>query len=1028
VINLTDGLIVSEDLNMEKLRRHIHKATATISKEIGLQPSRGGKRKLKLAQTIAASIERRDDPHHALSTLCDIASHRAAVDDKIVLGCKYYLFAPTSDSRTQLRSYSALVLYFAWCEKDVLLPVNFKMRKAVSPEMRSESPSLVLRTLANYEPEAREFRKFGKHIQQWLTQYSLSWIYCTNWINFSDIEDHEAAQLHVFISGHNANKRGNPSSVERAIQIFGERGYIEHDSKAFDTTKKHGFLSTSKEYSESDKLDPFIVPWRRSERSCFYLLPQLEVDGFALNPKAIKLWDKLFDDYIVHREQTGRSANESKRRSFHVLADYIAIVLPTFSMQVPDPIDMPVPPKKFTRYPFIDQSLRPRSFPTYLEYLKKRGLAASSRKSNLYAIEDFFKWIELNFATKEFSNTAGPGFRSPIHRRDFPFVPRPNGTTKVPFKKDVYPLVFLYLHEVERIGMYLEANPKIASELCDFSSQAGDHVIDLRELDVEFTIIYQDETFRIFEIPQIILIGAKKAFNGINLGALRLLTFILETGLRGQSAQWLDKDSWAKFLNDFSDEDPIKLIHINTDKTGVTKDIRVLSRVVEMLRRQQDHRKSKNIPEIILDYEGRTASPFEPLVPLFAKEDGSEFTDWNYTAVWSNLLLGFQGCMQENGFDIKPVIKVKTPSKLDIGTIRADGSSICRLNWSAVHTPHAARASFVTNRKGSLEYVVLAELIGHADEIVTAYYDVPDFEDVLDVLEHQDRPPLDTSSPMSELRSQLTSREDNAEEVIRRFGISSLEEFQESGGSNDNPKGLELLKSSQTSELVFRDTHICPAGEMCPDDIILAAGAPLRCGTCKLACKSVDHLPAIEAKCRVLIARIQATSASLTREKAEGRDQTRLARLHGDLSADSFQLVGWQDASVTLRRLLKDKQAEGIVAGSPEIIKRHLNRVVRQAGPAQFLVDRIVDAKIYPSMTDEVLQRQASRLARKLAISEIEMFADENDEVLALYSLIKTRLKALGKTWDEAGALIEQEVGTLIAETKSEVRLLNASS
>ncbi|WP_243261429.1 hypothetical protein [Sulfitobacter dubius] len=1011
---------------MEKLRRHMYKATATISKEIGLKPSRAGKRKLKLAETISASVDRRDDPHHALNTLCDIASHTAAVDDKIVLGCKYYSFAPTSASRTQLRRYSALVLYFAWCDKDVLLPVNFKMQKAVTPEMRSESPSLVLRTLATYEPEAGEFRKFGKHIQQWLTQYSLSWIYCTNWIKFSDIKNYEAAQLHVAISGHNVNMKGNPSSVERAIQIFGERGYIEHDSTEFDTTKKHGFLSNSNENLESEQLDAFIVPGRRSERSCFYLLPQLEVDGFALDPKVIQLWDKLFDDYIIHREQTGRSANESKRRSFHVLADYIAIVLPTFSMQAPDPIDMPVSPKKFTRYPFIDQTLRPRSFPTYLEYLKKRGLAASSRKSNLYVIEDFFKWIELNFATEEFSNMAGPGFRCPIHKRDFPFVPRPTGTTKVPFKKDVYPLVFLYLHEIERIGMYLETNPGVASELCDFSSQAGDHVINLRELNVEFTITYQDETFRIFEIPQILLVGVKKAFNGINLGALRLLTFILETGLRGQSSQWLDKDSWAKFLDDFSDEDPIKLIHINTDKTGVTKDIRVLSRVVEMLQRQQDHRKSKKIPEVILDYERRTASPFKPLVPLFAKEDGSEFTDGNYTIVWTNLLLSFQGCMEENGFDIKPVIRVKPPSKHDTGTIRADGSSICRLNWSAVHTPHAARASFVTNRNGSLEYVVLAELIGHADEIVTAYYDVPDFEDVLDVLEHQDRPPLDASSPTSELRSQLTLRNDNKEEVIRRFGISSLEELQESEGSDDNPKGLELLKSSQTSELVFRETHICPVGEMCPDDIILAAGAPMRCGTCKLACKSVDHLPAIEAKCRALTAGIQATSASLVREKAEGRERTRLTRLHGALSADSYQLVGWQDASVTLRRLLKDKQAEGIVAGSPEIIKRHLNRVVRQVGPAQFLVDRIIDAKMYPSMTDEVLQRHASRLARKLAISETEMFADENDEVMALYSVIKTRLKALGKTWDEAGALIEQDVGTLIAGTKSNVRLLNA--
>lgn len=61
-------------------------------------------------------------------------------------------------------------------------------------------------------------------------------------------------------------------------------------------------------------------------------------------------------------------------------------------------------------------------------------------------------------------------------------------------------------------------------------------------------------------------------------------------------------------------------------------------------------------------------------------------------------------------------------------------------------------------------------------------------------------------------------------------------------------------------------------------------------------------------------------------------------------------------------------------------------------------------------------------------MSEQELFVDENAEVMALYSLIKTRLKALGMTWDEAGELIEREIGSLISHAKPEVRLINASS
>tara|TARA_R100000789_G_scaffold98394_1_gene102164 strand:- start:2548 stop:5256 length:2709 start_codon:yes stop_codon:yes gene_type:complete len=902
------------------------------------------------------------------------------------------------------------------------------MMKAVTPEMRSESPSAVLRELANYKPTEVEEKKYGKHIEQWLTLYSLSWIYCTNWRSFADINDRNAAQLHVFMSNCNRRKKGNPSSVERAIKVFADRGYLAHDIGEYEDAKKYAYHSAAIRQSKLEVLDPFMAPKIRSGNSCFYLHPQLELEGFGLSKEAVQIWDKMFDGYILHREQTGRTANERRKGAFNVLADYIAIMLPAYAMTSTENIDMPDIPRKFTRYPFIDQTYRPTFFPTYLEYLQKRGLADTSRQSHLYTIQDFFEWVQLNAASGEFAEVVGPSFQCPVHRKDIPFVPRPSGTTKVPFTKEVYPLVFIFLYEVERIGMYLEANPEIAKKICKFTAQPSDHIIDLRGLNVEFSITYHDETFRITQIPQRLVVGCKRATRGINLGALRLLIFLMEAGKRGQSGQWLDLDSWAKHLSDFSDRDPIKLIHVNTDKTGKTKDIKVLDRVVEMLERQRDHRKSKSIPEIVIDYEKRKNAPFEPLVPLFSKEDGLPFADKAYTNVWVDTLLSFQGFLHTNGYDAKPLVYIKPPKRFDHGSSKINGSVICELNWMAVHTPHAARASFVTRRSGSTDYVVLAELIGHDDPVSTAYYDVPNFEDIVDVLDQNDRPPLDAVSSVGELRRQLTNSDEERAQIVNKFGISSLEDFHELESGSEYFQGIELLKSSQASELVFRDTHICPTGEVCPDDVILSAGGEMRCGVCKLACKSVDHLPAIEAKCRALIARIQVTSASLVREKGGARDQARMGRLHGNLTSDSYQLVGWQDASITLRRLLKEKNVDRVLVGSPEIIKRHLNRVVRQVQPAQFLIDRIVDAKMYPSVTDEVLRRQASRMARKLAMSEQKLFDDENEEVMALYSLIKSRLKALGKTWGEAGELLEQEVGSLIDNASFGGRLVSGGT
>ena len=1021
MINLTAKPIISDDLTIHALKKHIQSALVELEQQAGDDPSRSLRQKLICMSNAANGLKSFSNVDKLVGSLCEIATNEARADDPIALSTSYFA-TESKDTRSNIRSFCRRVLYSAWCVRHVVLPAYFKMEKSVPPHMRRDSPSSVLRELANCEPSGEETKKFGKHIRQALNLYSLTWIYCTDWISFSDIKLEEEAQLHVFMSEKNRGSKSNPSTVEKAIMFFAGRGYLKCDVREFKIDKSEAQYEVSRSNVIINEIDAFKAPKKRTNRSHFYIYPDLEMRGVAPPKSTIQVWDKFFSDYMVYREDTERTAIERQKKSLHVLADYIAIVLPMFQEEDSGNILIPASPLKFTRYPFVDQSYNHKSFPTYLEYLKRRGLTSSSRQANLYTIIDFFHWVELNLIGGEIADITGPKFTSPFSHKDIPFVPRPTGTNKVPFTKDVYPMLFMYIHEVERIGMYLDAHPEAAEKVCKFTGQAGNHIIDLRQLDVEFNFSYQDELFNISQIPQRLIVGCKMASNGVNLSALRLLMFIIETGQRGQNAQWLDKDQWSRNLVNFDDEGPTRIIHINTDKVGNTLDIWVLSRVVELLKRQQDHRIAKRIPNVVRSYEGRAKSKFEPIVPLFSNEDGSVIHDSRYPEVWADLMLGLQGFLYENGMSVKPLIVVKPASKLDPGKRRPDGSKVCELNWSPIHTPHAARTSFVTRRAGSSSYVILAELLGHADPMVTAYYDVPDFEEVMDALKPNDRPAVDASSPISELRSQLTSPDYQRDDVIRRFGINSLSDVYGSKCGDRGGQGVELLKNTQAAELVFRDTHICVVGEICPDDVILAAGAAMQCGTCKLACKSVDHLPAIEAKCRALFARVQATSAELKVAKNAGNDRALLRRISDRLTSDTYQLVGWQDASVTLRRLFEEKKRDGVVAGSPEIIKLHLERVVRQTKPAQFLIDRIVDAKMYPSLCDDVLRLQASRIARQISISETSFYADKNEEVMALYSYIKTRLTALGKTWDDAGRVIEEQVGGLIFDENSLIR------
>jgi hypothetical protein len=670
----------------------MYMALSTINDQALRNSSRANLRKYKLAEAVLSSVSRNNSPHYIVDSFCGIANSAVCLSDNIASSCGYFDFASQSASRIYIRNYCAMTLYFAWCNNNVILPANFKMKKAITPEMRRNSPSTVLRYLSSYEPKADEERKFGVHIKQWLAQYSLSWIYCTNWLDFSNIDVDEAAKLHVFVSGHNINKKGNPSSVERVFQIFSGRGCINSKIDEFESSKNKMLDSISGHSVAEVKANAFSAPRRRNAGGFFYIHDQLKVDGCAPSTEVISSWENIFDLYITYREETDRNHNKSVKKSFRVLADYIAIMLPVSAMDASVPSKIPRSPFEFTRYPYVDQALRPAGFPTYLNYLIARGLSPASRKANLYAVRGFFKWIEHNSLSNELSDIAGSDFRCPILEADLPRVSRPSGTTKVPFRKEVYPLIISYIHEVENIGMYLERNPDVSNNVCVFGSQAGHHIINLRKLNVEFSFTFQGDTFVIYELPQLLVVGGNVARGGINLGALRLLMFLLETGLRGQSCQWLDNTSWAKHLDKFDYADPIKIIHINSDKTGKTKDIRVLSRVVEMLKRQKAHRSSKGIPEVMVDYEHEPTSPFGPMVPLFVKENGSVFSDNMYAKVWNDILLSFQGCVRENGFDIKPVIKVKPPIEFDEGETRADGTSSCRLNWSAVLcirlTPH----------------------------------------------------------------------------------------------------------------------------------------------------------------------------------------------------------------------------------------------------------------------------------------------------------------------------------------------------
>jgi hypothetical protein len=214
--------------------------------------------------------------------------------------------------------------------------------------------------------------------------------------------------------------------------------------------------------------------------------------------------------------------------------------------------------------------------------------------------------------------------------------------------------------------------------------------------------------------------------------------------------------------------------------------------------------------------------------------------------------------------------------------------------------------------------------------------------------------------------------------------------------------GLDVLRASPMSRIVFRETHICPVGEDCPAEVIAAARGPFRCGVCPLACKSIDHLPAIVAKQRLLLERIQASQEAYRRLVDRGDGASELGELYDAIDVDIQDYLGWRLAEEVLEDMREKlgSAPDVLHAEDPEIIRRHLKRVMKPSSEQEFVLRPVVEANAYPTMATDRLRLQALKLRKRIlaGLEKIEVQEDEDDEIAGLASLVTVMLKARDAT------------------------------
>ncbi len=768
-------------------------------------------------------------------------------------------------------------------------------------------------------------------------------------------------------------------------------------------------------------------------------------------------WRTAMKAFLKHRKEVkGYEDEKSITSSLNHLSDYLFLYLPWWKELYPDSlVRLPTAPKDFGRYAFfyrsVDEPLEqyPATFPELLRLRRGR----ESQYVALKHIQLFFRFVESFFSEEK--EIAGPDFRNPIFDEfDLPRVSKRTKTSKVVFPKAAYSYLIHYVYAVEAMGEYL-LGKCLANE---FSIDELRQLSLMRWLDtsVQGFVPFVRVRGRLAPITHVpnVFSWVTRLFKGEggapierfvpHLTVVRVLVAAVETGSRLSGLRWLDRRTWdqenrgEQAIHEFSFQPSGRYIYrlfVNTDKTKPKPWVPdIVFRVRSLLLRENAFQCSIDEPDMdeAVPYKGRKNSRFGHIVPLFrGASSANPITENIYQDYWVLLLVGFQefysGVLGRRTLFVKVTSIPRAKSSAEPKVIVSeDGTRYCPVSIRTINTPHACRATYATNRQGLMETSDIAMELGHSSTAVTGYYQAPRAEDLHERLEAADRAIFGDAErfeqdnaayvrPDKPDSAMARSFMANREAAIQQFRVMpAITLWNTAETENLSAEAIEELRNGPMSLVRFHPTHICPVGDECPADVVKSVGDFKRCGMCPLALKGIDHLPAIAAKKNALLERIRyQLKQSDTLEEAgelDGADE-----LWDSVELDTNEWIGWQLSEEVLAKSHAEIVAKGgssddanfYHAEEPEIVRQHLQRVVRNSSEVEFLLCRIAESNAYPTMQTPQVQAVASGIRRRLLggrdnrdfLSELPGPAD----VTLAASLLKTVMRANQLSLSELG-------------------------
>lgn len=734
-------------------------------------------------------------------------------------------------------------------------------------------------------------------------------------------------------------------------------------------------------------------------------LPGLDIDLVAIT----KVWLEIENAYF---EKIKRENYKGPRSAIGYLNIYLFSYLPYWFSSHPEfTFAFPDSPDKLLGGVFVSNLVlqeaqeKPLTLVDFMSVVAaKREWVNGTHYAQLKQLEVFFGFIER--FRDQLPGCAG--FQQPLSEHDYPATARSFGTNKRPIPRRIFKLLISYIEALVALSDVLLTR-LLSGEVPDsrMGALTSDHttVIDCYRLQDLFgfvpVIFHQGKVIPLRYIPNVLCIARKCIKGGRDLRiphphAMHQILVSLYTGLRHNHIQWLDAETFDSRVSSEARKQDYAELHVNTDKAKTAAwHSHVNFRVIEILRAQLAWRQLIGEPGFSnkVFYNDNSDSKWGQFLPLFAHSaSGKPHTDNLYAGVWVALISGVQSILADIGEPAMRLVRL-LPSPVPLADhdqaqklykYGSEQKRVCRLVLKSDITPHSARVSVVSHAISILP----ADLIGRywtgQTEATVYHYVVPDegeinaeqqrqnlmlrqrgyeqgYEAMLAASPGRKGPFIKADDVNSRLAQSLQT---DVEATIAAYGCVSL------NLNGETKTGLDVLKETRALSAVFNKTEICPYGNQCPTEVVVALNGFRRCGPCQFAVRSIDHAPAITAKIRQVLEGLNEIETRLDSDDAENLTPDEWDALAKNRDAMAEDLGAWEMSAEVLevmrQRVEAGESTKTWHIQRPEIIERHLKRALFPTEATDYLLARLHESEAFPALESPQIRAKFDLLRRNL--------------------------------------------------------------